>query len=95
MDSVDTPELGASFDKADCMPTSMSSGFLCSVPFLIILDCILFLSLNVINYGAGLGHYFYLYYWHIKCQPLRLFFTFRVIQQHLDSGLLCNLITSL
>ena len=33
------------------------------VPFLIILNCSLFLASNMLNNGARLGHYFCLYDW--------------------------------
>ena len=65
------------------------------VPLLVILDHNLFLASNVINYGAKWGLYFYFYHWQVEYQPLSWFITFPVIMWHLDSGLLCNLITSL
>ena len=58
MDSVDTSELDASFDENDAMPSSVSSRFLHTVPFLTILDCSLLLASNLINYGASLEPYF-------------------------------------
>ena len=67
-DSVDMPELHVSFEEADTMTSSVSSGYLClvsthsnnsslqSAP-----------SINVVNYGARLGNY--LYHWWGKCLP--------------------------
>ena len=53
--TVNLPEFEASFDEADAVPSSVSSGFLCSVIFLIILDHSLLLASNLVNYGARLG----------------------------------------
>ena len=93
LDSVNTPELVASFNKTDAVP---SSGFLCWwVAILINLDCSLLLVSVLINYGTRLELYFYLYHKWLECQFLSRFFIFPVIQQHLDSRCLCHLITSL
>ena len=43
-DSLETPELEASLDEPDAVPSSVSSGFLHSVVFLIILNCSLLLA---------------------------------------------------
>ena len=53
------------------------------------------LALNSINYGARLGCYFCLYHRHAKCLPQSWFIISSVIKQHLESGLLSNVITSL
>ena len=64
MDCVDIPQLDESFDEADAMSSSVSSGFYTQlVPFLMILDCSSLLQSNLINYGAWLMHYLYVYHW--------------------------------
>ena len=55
-DFIDIPELDESFEEVDAMPSSVSSGFLCSVGTI---------------YGPRLGLYFYLYHMQIKCKALR------------------------
>ena len=72
-DSINTLELDASFDEANTVLSSVPLGFLNSVAFLIILDYSLILALNLISYGASLGHYFCLYHRQVKCQPLSWF----------------------
>ena len=57
--SIDTLKLDESFDEADAMPFPVSSWYICSgSTIFIILDCNLFLTSNLANCGARLGHYF-------------------------------------
>ena len=95
-DSIDTPELDASFDEADAMPSSVPSGFLCSVNT-VSDNCRLQLvpASHLVNFGARLGLYFCLHHRQVKCQPLSWCITFPFIHQHLESGVLCHLILSL
>ena len=44
MDSIYKPKLDASFDEADALPSSVSSGFQYSVSFLITVGCSLLLA---------------------------------------------------
>ena len=85
---------GCIIDEDDSMPSSVSSGFLHSVLFLLILEYSLLLSPNLMNIGARLQLCFCLYYRKVKCELLSGFITFSVIQLHLDSGLFCHLIIS-
>ena len=56
MDSVNMPELHASFDKADAMPSPVTSGFCAQLAlFLTVQYCSLLLASNLINYSARLG----------------------------------------
>ena len=48
-DSLKTLELDTSLDEPDVITSSVSSGFLCSVPFLIILSCSLLLAFELVN----------------------------------------------
>ena len=82
------PEVDASFDDAVAMSSSVSSGFLQSVLFLIILDPKLLITSNLINYVVRVELYFCLCPRQVKCQPPRRFITFPVIKLHLDCGLL-------
>ena len=58
--SLEIPELDTSVDEPDAITYSVSSGFLNSVFFLIILNCSLFLALGLINCGARLGLFLHL-----------------------------------
>ena len=51
-DSIKTPELNTSFDEPDVITSSVSSEFLHSVLFLILLNHSLFLASDLINYGV-------------------------------------------
>ena len=65
------------------------------VPIQLFLNCSFLQASNLINYGAWVGHYFCPSHRQAKCQPLKLIsYFFPVIQQHLDSRLLCYLTTS-
>ena len=55
--SVKTHELNASFGELDGVTSSVSSGFLHSGPFLTLLSHSLFLSSNLVSYGARLEYY--------------------------------------
>ena len=71
-DSVITPELDASFGEAVATPSLVCSGVLSM--FRTHSDhskLQLVLSIKYWNYSAMLWHYFYLYHWWVKCQPLR------------------------
>ena len=92
-DSIHTLELGASFDEADVVPSSVSSLFLHSVLFLIFLDFSLLLASNLINHGARLWLCFFLYHRQVKCQLQSCFITLPVIQLPLAPGLVCHLIS--
>ena len=59
-DSIETPELDTSFDETDVITSSVSSGFLPSVLFVILLISSLLLASVLVNYGARLGHFFLL-----------------------------------
>ena len=74
MDSVDTRELDQSFDEGDAMPffESLQDFYTWLVPIPIILAHILCLASNFINYGARLGHYFYLYNRWVKMSASKL-----------------------
>ena len=61
MNSSNTPELDASFDEADAMPSSVSSGFLCFVSTSDKSQPHFLLASNLINCGASIGFYFCLY----------------------------------
>ena len=95
-DSMETPELDVSFDETDAISSLVSSGFTCLVTtHSDNLYYWLFLPSNLINYGAKLGYYFYLYHRWVQCHPLKLIHHFPVMQQHLFSNLLCHMITLL
>ena len=94
MDSVDTPEPDASFDGADAMPSPVSSGFLYSINT--VFDnsrpqlassiksykfCLQTRDLSLTQAG--------------KMSASKLIYNFPAIHQHLDSGFLCQLLTSL
>ena len=68
-DSSDTTELDASFDEADTMPYSVSSGILCCT-ILKLLECSLLLTSNVLNYDAILWLCFCLWHRQVNCQLL-------------------------
>ena len=53
--SLKKPELDTSLDEPDAIMSSVSSGFLHSVLFVIILNCRLLLALGLINCDARLG----------------------------------------
>ena len=93
-DSIEIPELDMSLDDPDAITSSVSSGFLHSVLFLIILDCNLILALGLINCGPRLGAFLHLYFWLPICPHLNLFVTFLAIIQPLDSSTLHHEITS-
>ena len=88
IDYVNTPELDASFDEDHSMASSVPSGFLHFISTISDhLDYSLFLASNVINYDAMLEHYFCLYSRQEKCQLLKQFIIFSVIQKHLYFGM--------
>ena len=63
-DSLKTLELGTSLDEPYAVTSSsVSSGFLHSVPFLIILGCSLLLAFELVNCGARLGLFLPLCLW--------------------------------
>ena len=62
-DFIKTPELVASFEEADTMLSSVSTGLYVQVVlFMIFINHNLVLESNVINYGARLRHCFCLYH---------------------------------
>ena len=63
-DSTEKLELDTSSDEADTRSSLVCTGFL------IFLNHNLLLTLDLINYGAMLGHSFSLYHRQAKCQPL-------------------------
>ena len=69
-DSLETPELDTSLDDPDIITSSVSSGFLHSVPFLIILSHRLLLAFELVNCGARLGLFLPLCLWLPRCQHL-------------------------
>ena len=91
-DSINLPDLNASFAEADVILSSASfctSFYYC----LILLDCSLLLASNLINHGARLGHCCCLSHRQVECQILNWFITFPVTQLHLESEPLCHLIS--
>ena len=71
MDSVSTPELVVSFNEADAIHSSVSWRTLCLMSTHSDNTRLQLSSGNKCgNYGAKLGHYFYLYHRLVKCQPL-------------------------
>ena len=72
-DSIKPSQLDMSLDELDAITSSVSSGFLCSVLFLILLNCSLLLASGLINYGARLGPFLYLCLWLPTCQHLNWF----------------------
>ena len=74
----------------------VSSGYLCSIStILIFINDLFLLASSLISYHPRLGYDFCLYPRNTICQPPSCFIIFPVIQQHLDSGLLCHLLLSL
>ena len=69
-DSLETLELDTTLDEPDIITSSVSSRFLHSVPFLIILSHSFLLSFGLINYGARLGLFLPLCLWLPRCQHL-------------------------
>ena len=69
-DSIEIPELDTSLDEPDAITSSVSSGFLHSVLFLIILNCSLLLALGLQNCGAKLGPFLHLCLWLPRYQHL-------------------------
>ena len=69
-DSLETLELNTSLDEPDIITSSVSSGFLHSVPFLIILSHSLLLALELINCGARLWLFLPQCFWLPRCQHL-------------------------
>ena len=69
-DSIKTTELNTSFDEPDIITSSIISGFLCLVLFLILLNCSLHLTSHLISYGVRLGHFFPLCPWPPRCWHL-------------------------
>ena len=69
-DSLETPELDTSLEEPDAITSSVSSGFLHSVPFLIILSCSLLLAFILINCDARLGLFLHLCLWLPRCLHL-------------------------
>ena len=55
-DSIETPELDTFLDEPDSITSSVSSRFLCSVLFLIPLNCSLLLALGLVNCSARLDY---------------------------------------
>ena len=53
------------------------------------------LTSNLINYGARLGYYIWMYHWQAKCQTLNLFVILSFVQHYYDSRLLHHQITLL
>ena len=69
-DSLETPELDTSLDEPDAITSSVSSGFLHSVAFLIILSHSLLLAFKLINCGVRLGLFLPLCLWLPRCWHL-------------------------
>ena len=59
-DSLKTAELDTFLDEPDVITSSVSSGFLHLLLFLILLIHSLLLTSDLFNYGARLGHFFHL-----------------------------------
>ena len=94
-DSLMTPELDTFLEEPDAITSSsVSSGFLHSVPFLIITSCSLLLAFILINCGARLGLFLPLCLWLPRCQYLNWSIMFLATLQPLDSRPPLHQITS-
>ena len=70
-DCLETPELDTSYEEPDVISSSVSTGFHCLVST--VSDTCkpqLDSSVRSHNYGARLGHFFYLCLWPPRCQHL-------------------------
>ena len=97
LDSGNTPELEVSFDESDAMPSSASSGFLClnnihSDNYRLQLDA----RIKCHTFGCQAKAFLLSVLQVGEMSSSKLFcHVFLLIQQHLDSGQLCHLLTSL
>ena len=92
--SLETPELGTSLDEPDAVTSSVSPGFLHSVSSLIILNCCLLLTKDLVNCGVRRGLFLQLCLWLPRCQHPNLFVIFLATLQLFNSSPLLHWITS-